>query len=329
MSYTHLTEQERYVISHLRSTFSIREIARRLNRHHSTISRELKRAKSRYPHTVYWYDWTQPLALERSREPRHFCKKSNSRLVKYVETRLRKQWSPEEISHRLIIDYPNNQTMRVSHETIYRWVYLDATVAGDLYLNLRRGRKKRRRQKRYGKGYRFAGRKCISLRPEIVEDRQRYGDWEGDTIEGKKSSGYIATVVDRKSRYLLARKLENKKAETLTTQGIRSFRYIPKKMRKTLTVDNGSEFAQFVKFEENTGLDIYFAKPYSPWQRGANENTNGLLRQYFPKGSDFKKVTEEDVCHAVKRLNNRPRKCLDYRTPSEIFWKEARGALAI
>lgn len=329
MFYTHLTEQERYVISHLRSTFSIREIARRLNRHHSTISRELKRAKSRHPYTVYWYDWAQPLAVEKSRKPRHFCKKCNSRLVKYVETRLRKQWSPEEISNRLIVDYPNNQTMRVSHETIYRWVYLDATVAGDLYLNLRRRRKKRRRQKRYGKGYRFAGRKCISLRPEIVEDRQRYGDWEGDTIEGKKSSGYIATVVERKSRYLLASKLENKKAETLTTQGTKSFRSIPKKMRKTLTLDNGSEFAQFVKFEENTGLDIYFAKPYSPWQRGANENTNGLLRQYFPKGSDFKKVIEEDVRHAVKRLNNRPRKCLDYRTPSEIFWKEARGALAI
>lgn len=329
MSYSHLTEQERYVISHLRSTFSIREIARRLNRHHSTISRELKRAKLRYPYAVYWYDWSQPLALERLSKPRHFRRQSNSRLVKYVESRLRKQWSPEEISNRLLIDYPNNQDMRVSHETIYRWVYLDATVAGDLYLNLRRRRKKRRRQKRYGKGHRFAGRKCISQRPEIVDGRQRYGDWEGDTIEGKKSSGYIATVVERKSRYLLASKLENKKAATLTAQGTRSFRSIPRKMRKTLTVDNGSEFAQFKEYEEKTGLDIYFAKPYSPWQRGANENTNGLLRQYFPKGSDFKEVTKEDVHQAVKRLNNRPRKCLNYRTPCEIFWQEARGALAI
>lgn len=329
MSYSHLTEQERYVISHLRSTFSIREIARRLNRHHSTISRELKRAKSRYPYAVYWYDWSQPLALERSSKPRHFRRQSNLQLVRYVESRLRKQWSPEEISNRLLIDYPNNQNMRVSHETIYRWVYLDATVAGDLYLHLRRRRKKRRRQKRYGKGHRFAGRKCISQRPEIVDGRQRYGDWEGDTIEGKKSSGYIATVVERKSRYLLASKLENKKAATLTGQGIRSFRAIPRKMRKTLTVDNGSEFAQFKEYEEKTGLDIYFAKPYSPWQRGANENTNGLLRQYFPKGSDFKEVTKEDVRQAVKRLNNRPRKCLNYRTPCEVFWKEARGALAI
>lgn len=118
-------------------------------------------------------------------------------------------------------------------------------------------------------------------------------------------------------------------AATLTAQGTKSFRSIPRKMRKTLTVDNGSEFADFKEFEKKTGLDIYFAKPYSPWQRGANENTNGLLRQYFPKGTDFKKVTEEDVIQAVKSLNNRPRKCLGYRTPCEIFWKEARGALAI
>ncbi|MCA1765280.1 MAG: IS30 family transposase [Desulfobulbaceae bacterium] len=329
MSYSHLTEQERYVISHLRSTFTIREIARRLNRHHSTISRELKRAKSRHPYTVYWYDWAQRLAREKACKPRHLRRLSNSRLVKYVETKLRKQWSPEEISNRLKSDYPDDDSMRVSPETIYHWIYHEATGAGDLYHNLRRGHKKRRRQKRYGKGYRFAGRKCITQRPEVVNERQRFGDWEGDTIEGKKSSGYIATVVERESRYLLATKLENKMAATLTARGTKSFRSIPRKMRKTLTVDNGSEFADFKEFERKTGLDIYFAKPYSPWQRGANENTNGLLRQYFPKGTDFKKVTEEDVIKAVKRLNNRPRKCLGYRTPCEIFWKEARGALAI
>lgn len=329
MPYTHLTLQERYVISHLRGKFSIREIARRLNRHHTTISRELKRAKARYPHAVYWYDWTHPLARNKSCMPRHFRRQRNLRLVKYVGVRLQRQWSPEDISNRLRIDYPGDESMRVSHETIYRWIYLDATVDGYLYKDLRRRHKKRRRQKRYGKGRRFADRKCITQRPEIVDERQRYGDWEGDTIEGKKSSGYIATLVERKSRYLLAGKLDNKLAATLTAQGTRMYRCIPRKMRKTLTVDNGSEFAQFKKFEENTGLEIYFAKPYSPWQRGANENTNGLLRQYFPKGSNFKNVTNEDVEEAARRLNNRPRKCLNYRTPCEVFWKEARGALAM
>jgi len=330
MSYTHLTEKDRYVISHLKSArFSLREIARRLGRHHSTISRELKRAESRYPYAVYWYYWSQPLAIERTCKARHYRRKKNQRLVRYVEARLSKQWSPEEISHRLFVDYPNDENMRVSHETIYRWIYLEARVGGRQYLDLRRRHKKRRRQKRYGKGRRFADLKCISQRPEVVDSRERFGDWEGDTVEGKKSSGYIATMVERKSRYLLGAKLENKQAATLTDQGIKSFISIPRKMRKTLTVDNGSEFAQFKKFEEKTGLDIYFAKPYSPWQRGANENTNGLLRQYFPKGSDFRKITDEEIKKAVKKLNNRPRKCLNYQTPHEIFWQEARGALAI
>ena len=330
MSYTHLTEQERYVISHLKSAkFSLREIARRLGRHHSTISRELKRAKSRYPFAVYWYDWAHPLAVERTCKARHYRRQKNLRLVRYVESKLNEQWSPEEISQRIQIDYPDDGSMRISHECIYRWVYLDASVEGTLYRNLRRSHKKRRRQKRYGKGHRFADRKCITQRPKIVDNRERYGDWEGDTIEGKKNSGFVATILERKSRFLLATKLPDKKAVTLTTASTRIFRHIPRKMRKTLTVDNGSEFAQFKKYEEETGLKIYFAQPYAAWQRGANENTNGLLRQYFPKGSDFKKITEEDVREAVRRLNNRPRKCLNYQTPKEVFWKKARGALAI
>ena len=330
MSYTHLTEQERYVISHLSvARFSLREIGRRINRSHTTISRELKRAKARHPWTTYWYDWAHPLAVERTSKPRHYRRQKNLRLVRYVEARLNRQWSPEEISHRLRIEYPTDVSMRVSHESIYRWIYLDASVEGELYRNLRRRHKKRRRQKRYGTGRRFADRKCITQRPRVVETRERYGDWEGDTIEGKRSSGYIATMVERKSRFLLATKLENKKAETLTTESVRAFGSIPRKMRKTLTVDNGSEFAQFKSYEDKTGLEIYFAKPYAAWQRGANENTNGLLRQYFPKGSDFKKIKEKDVQQAVKRLNGRPRKCLNYQTPHKMFGEETHGALAI
>jgi len=247
-----------------------------------------------------------------------------------VKAKLKVKWSPEEIAQRIRIDYPDDEKMRISHETIYRWIYLDARSGGELYKNLRRRRKRRRRQKRYGTGRRFLrGRKNIAERPQIVEGRERFGDWEGDTIEGKKSSGYIATIVERKSRYLLASKLKDKKAATLTSKGIEAFTIVPKKMRHTLTVDNGSEFAQFKKIEEETGLTIYFADPYSAWQRGANENTNGLLRQYFSKGSNFKDITEKDVDEAVKMLNNRPRKCLDYQTPHEVFWEAARGALAI
>ena len=238
-------------------------------------------------------------------------------------------WSPETIAEKLKIEYPENAEMRVSHETIYRWIYLDATEAGILYHHLRRRRKKRRRQKRYGSGGRFIpGRASISERPAIVETRERFGDWEGDTVEGKRSTGYFATHVQRKSRYLIAAKLIDKKAESLTSKRIKAFWRIPKKMRKTLTVDNGKEFARFKKLEDKTGLTVYFADPYSAWQRGTNENTNGLLRQYFPKGTDFRNVSEEDLAFAVKKLNHRPRKCLNYQSPHEVFWKAKNGALA-
>ncbi len=330
MSYTHLTENERYVISHLKcARFSIREIARRINRHHTTISREVNRNGPEYEDTVYWYDWTHPKALKRRHKSRHQRRRLNQRLVNYVEQKLKVDWSPEIIAEKLKIDYPDDDEMRLSHETIYRWIYLDAKGGGTLYHHLRRRRKKRRRQNRYGSGRRFIlGRVSISERPSIVETRERFGDWEGDTIEGKKSTGYMATHVERKSRYLIAAKLDNKKAESLTLQSVKAFCSIPKKIRKTLTVDNGKEFSQFKEIENKTGLTVYFADPYSAWQRGTNENTNGLLRQYFPKGSDFRTVSEEDLAFAVKKLNHRPRKCLDYRSPHDVLWKTASGALA-
>ena len=330
MPYTHLTENERYVISHLSvAGFSLREIARRINRHHTTVSRELERNGPEYDCTIYWYDWTHPRALKRRYKARHHRRRSNPHLVKYVISKLRADWSPEIIAEKLKIEYPDDDEMRVSHETIYRWIYLDAMGAGTLYHHLRRRRKKRRRQKGYGSGRRFIpGRVSISERPAIVENRERFGDWEGDTVEGKRGTGYFATHVERKSRYLIAAKLIDKKAESLTSKSIKAFWRIPKKMRKTLTVDNGKEFARFKELEDRTGLTVYFADPYSAWQRGSNENTNGLLRQYFPKGMDFRDVSEEVLAFTVKKLNLRPRKCLDYQSPHEVFLKAKNGALA-
>lgn len=330
MSYTHLTEKDRYVISHLKCTgFSLREIARRINRHHTTISRELDRNGPEYDCTTYWYDWTHPKALERRHKARHHRRNCNQDLVNYVQRKLKDDWSPEIIAQKLKTDHPDDDKMCVSHETIYRWIYSDAKNGGTLYNHLRRGRKKRRRQKRYGSGRRFIPeRVSIAERPAIVGSRERFGDWEGDTIEGKKSSGYIATHVERKSRYLMAVKLVNKKSESLTMQSISLFWGIPKKMRQTLTVDNGREFSNFKELENKTGLTVYFADPYAAWQRGTNENTNGLLRQYFPKGTDFSKISKEDLAFAVKKLNHRPRKCLQYRSPHEVFRHRSNGALA-
>ncbi len=331
MPYTHLTENERYVISHLTcASFPLREIARRIKRHHTTVSRELKRNDDPvYKDTVYWYDWTHPEALKHRHKARHQRRRSNQRLVDYVGRKLREDWSPEIIVEKLKINYPDDDEMRVSHETIYRWIYLDAKEGGTLYHHLRRRRKKRRKQKRYDSGRRFmSGRVSISERPTIVETRKRFGEWEGDAIEGKKSTGYMTTHVERKSRYLIAAKLLDKKAESLTLKSIKAFWHIPKKMRKILTVDNGKEFARFKELEYKTGLTVYFADPYSAWQRGTNENTNGFLRQYFPKGTDFRKVTEEALAFAVKKLNHRPRKCLGYQSPQEVFSKTSNGALA-
>ena len=329
MPYKHLTENERYVISHLHCAgFSRREIARRINRHYVTVSRELNRYKSMYTYTTYWYDWTHPEALKRRRKARHHRRRSSQRLFDYVKQRLEDDWSPEIIAEKLKIDYPDDEEMRASLETIYQWIYLDASEGGTLYHHLRRGRKKRRRQKRYGSGRRFIpGRVSISERPDSVETRERFGDWEGDTIEGKKSTGYMATHVERKSRFLIAAKLLNKKAESLTSESVKVFCRIPIEMRKTLTVDNGKEFARFKELENQTGLTVYFADPYSAWQRGTNENTNGLLRQYFPKGTDFRNVTAEKLAFAVKKLNHRPRKCLGYQSPYEVFWNTSSGAL--
>jgi len=287
MPYTHITENERYVISHLKSAgFSLREIGRRLGRDHTSIMREINRNRPTYADdAVYWYTASQPVADKRRHKARSHCRQKHLPLVDYVEDKLRLDWPPEAIAARLRIDYPDNELMRISHETIYRWVYLDASQDGDLRNHLRRRHKKRRRQTRYGSGRRFIpGRVSIDDRPAIVGTRERFGDWEGDTVEGAKGTGCIATHVERKSRYLVAVKLSDKKAATMNAQSIKAFWKIPRAMRLTLTLDNGREFSQFKELESKTGLDVYFADAYSAWQRGTNENTNGLLRHYFPNG---------------------------------------------
>ena len=331
MSYSHLTSEERYVISHLvLYGLSLREIGRRLNRHHTTISRETKRNRPTYADdAVYCYDAAQFFVDQRKRMPHHAIRQSNPRLVHYVKCKLAQDWSPEQIASRLTVDYPNSKTMRICYETIYQWIYSDAMNGGDLYTHLRRHHKRRRKQRRYGscRGL-IPGRVSISERPEAVDNRKRFGDWEGDTLEGAKGSGGIASHVERKSRYLITAKLYDKSAETMTIASVKAFRRVPKVMRKTLTVDNGKEFAYFKQIEKKTGLCVYFADPYSAWQRGSNENTNGLIRQYFPKGTNFNDITNNDLAFVLKKLNHRPRKCLNYQTPHEVFYSAIRGALA-
>ena len=257
MSYNHLTEKERCVITYLRMTnVSLREIARRIGRHHTSISREIRRNGSLYaPYAVYWYGAAHPRALKRRQVARTHRRQHHKPLVKYVEDKIKLDWPPEAIAARLKIDYPYDERMRISHETIYRWVYLVASEGGDLHNHLRRRHKKRRGQKRYGSGRRFIpGRISIDQRPAIVATRKRFGDWEGDTLEGAKGTGALATHVERKSRYLIAAKLMDKKAVTMNTQSIKSFWRLPRAMRQTLTVDNGKEFSQFKELESKPDI---------------------------------------------------------------------------
>ena len=246
MSYSHLSSEERYVITHLvLYNLSLREIARRLNRHHTTISREIKRNRPTYSDdAVYYYDIAQDFTDQRKRIAHCCVRQANLQLVCYVKGKLMQDWSPEEIAGRLMVDYPNNPKMRISHEIIYQWIYKDAINGGDLYTHLRRLHKKRRKQRHYGscRGL-IPGRVSINKRPEVVDRRQRFGDWEGDSVEGAKGTGGIASHVERKSRYLIAAKLADKTAGTMTIASAMAFKRIPKKMRKTLTVDNGKEFS--------------------------------------------------------------------------------------
>ena len=208
----------------------------------------------------------------------------------------------------------------ISHQSIYRWIWACPQRAERFRPYLRVACKARR--KPYGKPSRrgqIPGRVSIEERPEVVDLRQRLGDWEADTMVGKARSGYLATCVDRKSRYLVARKLDACSAKRVE-QGLHdAMRRLPLEKRKTLTSDNGREFAGHRKLAKLLALAVYFAHPYSAWERGTCENTNGLLRQYVPKGMDFSQLTDWQLASYVWQLNNRPRKCLSYRTPTEVF----------
>ena len=209
-----------------------------------------------------------------------------------------------------------------------QWVFRDADSGGMLYTHLVRRHKKRRKQRRYGalRGH-IPGRVDISQRPLVVDKRARYGDWEGDTMIGCQHQGRLVTHVERKSRLLLAAKAADGTAEAFNQASLKLFAAIPQRYRKTLTLDNGSENALFKTLQEKLKLSVYFAKPYASWERGTNENTNGLIRRYFPKGTNFLTVAESELERVVNLLNHRPRKCLKYRTPFEVFNSISGGAL--
>jgi IS30 family transposase len=323
MPVNQLTTDERYQITYLHMHgHSPAEIGRRLGRHRATIGRELTRNAD--PMGGYHYLSAQAQADTRRRvaSRRYKLDTADSIAGKAVREGLKQRWSPEQIAGRLRLDHPDDSAAWASHETIYQWVYRQSLHGKTLYQRLRRGRRHRRRRipgERKGKRGVIPGRVGIEERPAVVDERGCFGDWESDSVEGAKGRGLVATHVERKSRYTLLGKLADKKAATVTESTTASMKGLPKKLRRTATFDNGKEFADFKTIEHELGLKVYFANPHSPWERGANENTNGLLRDWLPKGADFRKITATRLAQIQKMLNNRPRKCLNYRTPIEVL----------
>lgn len=322
MSYRHLSFEERNVIYQMRVLgHSQAEMARCLGRDPCTISRELRRnAES---DGRYFSGSADMQAYVRRRQHLRRPKTGNRALMAYVESKLRRRWSPEQIAGRLReVGSGKLPGVSVSHTTIYRWIWANSQRAERFKPYLPVACKKRR--KPYGKPSKrgqIPGRVSIDQRPQEVTARARLGDWEGDTLVGKGRSGYVATCVDRASRYLAARKISRCTAKRVNAAFHDAMRRLPQPKRQTLTVDNGREFARHRPLGRLLGLQVYFAHPYTAWERGTCENTNGLLRQYLPKWMSFSELTDWRLESYVRALNNRPRKCLNYRTAAEVFWR--------
>lgn len=328
MSYTHLSARERLGLFYMHQYgYSLREIARRLGRSHSTLSRELKRNARPIAHHGYCDRYAHTQAVKRQQIPRSQARYQCKALRDYVFRQLAIGWSPQIIAQRIQKAYPRQHHMRISHETIYQWLYRDALTGGSQYLWLVRAHKKRRKQRPNRLRTLIPNRIDIRQRPAAIDNRHRYGHWEGDTMIGKQHQGRLVTHVERKSRYLLASVIRDGKAEQFNAASIRCYENIPSAYRRTLTLDNGSENTQHEALSKALGMQIYFATPYASWERGTNENTNGLLRRYFPKQTNFLEITQKQLDKVVHLLNHRPRKCLNYQTPFEVFNKVTGGAL--
>ncbi len=316
-----LTLSEREEISRgLVTGLPIRTMAAHLGRSPSTISREIARNGGSHCYRAVEAD---KQAWDRARRPKQCKLAGNQTLRRRVEAKLRLRWSPQQIAGWLKRDNPGQEGDHVSHETIYRSLFIQArgVFKKELQLTLRSKRTIRRAQTSSLKGTglgRIPGAVSIRERPACVEDRAVPGHWEGDLIEGSNKS-YIATLVERHSRYVMLVKLDDKKTKTVIAALIKQSKKLPTELYKSLTWDRGSELTAHQKFSLATDIDVYFCDPQSPWQRGSNENTNGLLRQYFPKGTDLSVQSQVMLNKVARQLNERPRKTLQYETPAERF----------
>jgi IS30 family transposase len=314
-----LTEREEISRS-LASGHTIRLIAQQLGRSPSTISREINRNGGQ---TSYRASCAEDAAWKRALRPKSCKLVDNPVLAHIVAHKLQVQWSPQQIAGWLKHTFAGNKDYQVSHETIYRSLFIQARGAlkKELLVHLRRTRGMRRSRhhtQKTGNHGRIKDTVSISERPAIVEDRAVPGHWEGDLLFGDRNS-QIATLVERHTRYVMLVKVASKDTETVINALIDNARQLPHELYQSLTWDRGKEMADHKRFTLATDIDVYFCDPHSPWQRGSNENTNGLLRQYFPKGVDIAAYSQDQLNEVARKLNERPRKTLEYRTPAERF----------
>lgn len=318
MPYTHFSRDERIALQAMTAMgLPVCYIAVIMGKHQSSVCRELARNSGG---GVYTGEEAHRQAGRRRRDSKGSPKRGNPRQTEEIVKLFKEDYSPEQIAGRLRRDYPDQPEMWASVETIYQYLYGEVRKNPELKKHFRHPRVKRKgrggAEDRRGQ---IPDRKLIDERPEEANKKVRAGDWEGDTIEGAGKTAYIATFVDRNMKLLLGRVMPNKAAATLNEAAVRAFQPVPAECLKTLTVDNGKEFSAHKALSGELRCDIYFAHPYHSWERGLNEHTNGLIRQYLPKGTSFDTLTQEELDRIVEKINNRPRKALGYRTPNEVF----------
>jgi len=315
--YRQLTEEDRIEIYAMKQAGKKqKQMAARLGVHPSTLSRELARNTG---FKGYRPKQAQQKALQRRYTARKAVKMT-PQTIGYIEDKIRQEHAPEQISQRMKRD-PDWPGPAVSHERIYQHIWQEKAQGGTLYTHLRIGGTQQRRKRRNSRDRRgtIKNRVGIEKRPKVVERKIRVGDWEGDTVVGKNHQGALVTLVDRKSKLTLIGQVDRYTAEAVEQTIITLMKKLPRR-NYTLTVDNGKEFAHHEAVAQALQIKVYFADPYSAWQRGLNENTNGLIRQYVPKGADVRGLTSEQIQHIMDRLNHRPRKALGFLTPYEVFY---------
>jgi len=312
-TYTQLTQEQRYQIyALLKAGQNQTEIAQLIKVHKATISRELRRNRGL---KGYRPKQAQQFALNR-RNKAWFRIEASTWIV--IESLIRQEWSPEQVSNWLKV----NHSLQISHEWIYQYILMDKHAGGNLYRHLRCQKKRRKRYGSYERRGKLKNRVSIDERPVIVDTRKRLGDWEVDTIIGRGHRHAIVSLTERKSRLALLRKVERKTAQAVAEAVIELLR--SRQVRThTITADNGKEFGDHERIARDLRTDVYFAHPYSSWERATNENMNGLIRQYFPKKRSFATITEKEIEFVMERLNNRPRKCLGFKSPNQVFFNHS------